>query len=62
MTKTEAFRQFKENVLPGLKETYEKDGRVDMPARCEAWNNYTDMLCKDGEITSHQYNTWTNPF
>ena len=28
----------------------------------ENWNNYTDSLCKRGEITSRQYNTWTNPF
>lgn len=26
------------------------------------WNDYTDYLCKDGQITDHQYNTWTNPF
>lgn len=28
----------------------------------EAWNNFTDVLCKDGMITDSQYNNWTNPF
>jgi hypothetical protein len=30
--------------------------------RRELWNNYTDRLCKDGEITQAQYDSWTNPF
>jgi hypothetical protein len=28
----------------------------------ENWNNFTDDLCKSGEITTKQYETWTNPF
>ena len=36
--------------------------RGDTIAKAEAWNDYTDMLCKDGEITVNQYNNWTNPF
>jgi len=31
-------------------------------AKRQAWHIFTDMLCKEGYITSHQYNTWTNPF
>lgn len=27
----------------------------------QAWNDYTDMLHKDRQITAHQYETWTNP-
>jgi len=34
----------------------------DVVAKREAWNNYTDMLCKDNMITDNQYNTWVNPF
>lgn len=34
----------------------------DVIAKREAWNNYTDALCKDGVITESQYNNWTNPF
>jgi len=35
---------------------------VDAIARREEWNNWTDMLCKDGTITDDQYNNWDNPF
>ena len=41
-------------ILPGIPQG-------DWPARSEAWNNYTDMLCKDGQITSKQYETWAHP-
>lgn len=35
---------------------------TDKPALRQAWNEHTDALCKDGEITQRQYDTWTNPF
>lgn len=28
----------------------------------EAWNVYTDNLCKNRRITEKQYNNWANPF
>ena len=34
----------------------------DKPALREAWSNYIDGLCKDGEITLQQYENWGNPF
>ena len=33
----------------------------DTAIRC-GFNDFTDMLCKDGEITLKQYETWINPF
>lgn len=36
--------------------------RGDNIAKREYFNNYTDSLCKDGLITEHQYNNWSNPF
>lgn len=36
--------------------------RGDVVAKREYFNDYTDMLCKDRRITTHQYNTWSNPF
>ena len=48
---------FKEHVLPYVIEHYEQDGIIDKPARCEAFNDYTDVLCKDGEISEYLYNT-----
>jgi len=59
MTKKEALKYFKENILPEVIKQYGKDDKI---AICEEWNNYTDALCKAGKITSKQYNNWTNPF
>ena len=39
-----------------------KSKKNDKPALREAWHNYIDSLCKDGEITLQQYETWGNPF
>lgn len=61
MTKREAVALFKADILPSVKAQYERDGRIDRPARAEAWNNWTDMLCKERRITLHQYETWTHP-
>jgi len=62
MTKDQALRMFKEEILPEIKRQYESDGIKDIPARRESWNDFTDMLCKDGQITTKQYETWDNPF
>ena len=59
MTKREAVREFKETVLPYVIEQY---GPNDRPAIREAWNDWTDMLAKDGRITMKQYETWVGPF
>ena len=51
----------KNQVLQMFRESY--DGpRGDVVMKREAWNNFTDALCKDRQITSRQYDTWTNPF
>ena len=57
----DACRMFEENVLPYVQEQYEKDGIPDWPARREAWNDWTDMLCQDGEISDWQYENWSQP-
>lgn len=36
--------------------------RGDVVAQREYFNDYTDSLCKDGQITAKQYDSWTNPF
>lgn len=59
MTKREALRIFRTQVLPAVIVQY---GPKDAPARCEAWNDWTDALCKDRQITLRQYESWTNPF
>jgi len=58
MTKQQALQDFKENVLPAVKQQYPHDKH----AVIQAWNDYTDSLCKDRQITAKQYHNWSNPF
>ena len=36
--------------------------RGDSIAKREAFNDYVDMLNKDGMVTDHQAYNWSNPF
>ena len=36
--------EWRENILPQVELWYERDGRKDIPARREAWNNGIDYL------------------
>lgn len=54
MTKVDAEQGFKEfygEVLAGK----------DIPAKRMAWQVYVDGLCRGGEITQKQCDTWGNP-
>ena len=54
MTKLQAIEMFKagsSNAAHG-----------DVIARREEWNDFTDMLCRNGDITDKQYNNWSNPY
>lgn len=61
MSKAQATALFKTEVLPGVQRAYEADGKPDWPARAEAWNDFTDVLCKDRAITPGQYDRWVAP-
>lgn len=49
-------QSFGENVLPYILEQYGVD---DDPAISEGFSDYTDSLCKDGEISEETYNNIT---
>ena len=53
--------RFREEILPLVKEQYEQDGAADYPARSEAFNDWTDSLCTDGEISTDAYETIGHP-
>ena len=55
MTKRQAIAEFRDMYKPSVPKN-------DRSALNEAWNNYTDMLCKTHMINLKQYDTWTNPF
>ena len=62
MTKTQAETDFRETHMPAIKAAEaEGTGRVDGSRRRTEWNDYTDALCKDGQITDRQYNNWLAP-
>lgn len=51
----ELSERFDSEVLPAVVEEYGED---DVPAISESFNNWTDMLCKDGELHPEQYNNY----
>ena len=60
----EAVDFFEEWIMPAILKTEQENGftrYADLPMRREAWNNYTDALCKDGCISDWQYNNWSQP-
>ena len=58
---SDAVDEFNAHVLPVVKMDFEQDGVADWPARREAWNNWTDGLCKDEQISDWQYVNWSQP-
>lgn len=60
MTKIEAIKKFR--YLYGNKKDFLEELNNDRIAVVTDCNNYTDGLCKDGQITTNQYNNWCNPF
>lgn len=59
ITKQEAISNFRE---AWKEETKGSRFYYDTIAKREAFNNYTDRLCKEGKITLKEYETWGNPF
>ena len=59
MTWDQAVQQFETDVLPHVMTIHEQDGEPDWPARSEAWNNWTDALCKSNRISDWQYENWS---
>jgi hypothetical protein len=60
----QAVEQFNECYMPRIRGTEQLYGRAnypDLPMRREAWNNYTDSLCKNRLISDWQYENWSQP-
>lgn len=51
----ELSERFDEEILPLVIEQYSEDDNI---AIREAFNDWSDSLCKDGEIHESQYNTY----
>jgi len=62
LTREQAIAQFMEYIVPGVLRLEKRYNRhPDLPLRREEWNNYTDALCKNGEISDWQYENWSQP-
>jgi len=57
----EAVATFERDELPSIQRQFEQDGEPDYVARCEHWNNWTDMLCTARQISDWQYENWDHP-
>lgn len=53
ITIAQAFAQWKDGS--GMGSPFEIHGKDDYPALSESWNDYTDGLCKDGQLNDLQY-------
>jgi len=60
MTKAQALSEFRYS-WKAIVDAYPRL-KGDTVWKREEWNNFTDALCKGGEITENQYNNWSNPF
>jgi len=65
-TRDEAIEEFERDILPACieQETEWQGGEwkwVDECHRSETWNNWTDSLCKNNEISDWQYANWSHP-
>jgi len=47
-------------ILPMIQEDELRLGHIDMPARCEEWNNYIDGLNQDDQISDWQVENWSH--
>ena len=56
MTYRQAVKMFRETYS----DLYEQG--VDYWTAHECWANFTDIMCKNGDITQKQYDTWETPF
>lgn len=54
LTKIQVEKMFKREVYPNL-------DKSDKPAIRLAWHIFIDTLCKDGEISLRQYESWSVP-
>ena len=60
-TKKDFEKFFRAEILPEIREQYERDNRIDCPARREAWNNIIDAMVTDNELPKRAIN-WSCPW
>ena len=59
MLHAQAVETFTNDIVPTIPTRH--DGTIDTIATSEAWNNWTDSLCKNRQISDWQYENWSHP-
>ena len=59
-TTAQVLDQFRYNCKVFVKQN--PSWRGDTIAKREAWNDFVDMLSREGDISQSQRDNWTNPF
>lgn len=59
LTKKQVIKDFRVDLATAERANGHKFDKV---ARREQFGMYTDYLCKSGQISMRQYETWSNPF
>ena len=47
-------------ILPMIQESEQRLGHIDIPARCEGWNNWIDSLNQSDQISDWQVVNWSH--
>ncbi len=62
MTWEQAVAEFNDYYMPVVREQETRyNCHPDLPLRRETWNNWTDALCKNEQISDWQYANWSQP-
>lgn len=61
MNKKEFDRMFIQNEMPSIIANFESDGIKDFPARCQCYNDFADLMFKEGRITEKQVRRFCIP-
>jgi len=65
LTKAQVDYTFRTEILPIIRDQEKAFSRgrhsIDVPMRCEEYNNFVDGLQKDGQLTGYQADTYSIP-
>ena len=61
MKKYEVEKMFRENIMPGVRQDHEQDGKLNNPARRKAWKDLVDWLAYYDDIRRKDAKDWVYP-
>ena len=61
MKKSEVEKMFRENIMPGVRQDHEPDGKPNKRARRKAWKDLVDWLAWYDDISREDARKWVYP-